>query len=335
MTPPSPDPPLGPAPLVSVLIPTWNGEAHLARLLPALRMQALPGGLELRVTDSSSDDGTQELLRSEAQSAQWNSKDLRGLRLETISRADFHHGRTRNELARQARGEFLVFLSQDALPQGEDFLQKLLLPFDDERVAGVTARVLPQPSDDPLTQRTVLADVQASSTAQVRCLEGAGSFDALDGPARLDMLRFNNVASAIRTRAFREFPFPDVDFGEDFAWAARVLNAGWKIAFEPQALVLHSHRYGPRSAFERYRVDAQFHANIHRHPLRPSLASAVRGIGYEVWADLGFVLKRGCAPWHLLRSPGLRIGQVLGQWRGSRIPGRDPQKPSGSPSRAG
>ena len=339
MSCPSPDQAPSAPPRVSVLIPTWNGEEHLRRLLPALRRQALPGGLELCVMDSSSSDGTAAVLQAEMERGEWNAGDLCGISVGTIGRQEFHHARTRNRLAESARGEFLVFLSQDALPQGEDFLAILLRPFDDDKVAGVTARVLPHPSHDPLTRRTVLGDAQASAKGSVRCLEGSLPLEALSGADRLDVLRFNNVSSAIRARVFDEFPFPDVKFGEDFAWAGIVLSAGWKTVFEPRAVVLHSHRYGPRSAFERYRVDAQFHASIHRHRLRPNLASVVRGIGHEIWADVGFILRGGGAPWHLLRSPGLRTGQVLGQWFGSRAvgrdPGRDPQNPAGSPSGAG
>lgn len=339
MSSPPSDTASGVLPLASVLLPTWNGLDHLRRLLPVLRSQALPGGVELCVTDSSSSDGTAKLLEAERESGAWKAGDLRGITVRTIERESFHHGRTRNRLAESAHGEFLVFLSQDALPQGEHFLATLLKPFEDEKVAGVTARVLPDPSHDPLTRRTVLGDAQAKAEAHEHSLEDARSFDSLSGAERLDLLRFNNVSSAIRARVFSEIPFPDVDFGEDFAWAGRALRAGWKTVFTPEAVVLHSHRYGARSAFERYRMDALFHAANHGHRLRPTLFSALRGIVYEVGADARFILSGGGAPWHLLRSPGLRTGQILGQWVGSRSsasgPARDPENPPGSPSGAG
>jgi len=326
-------------PRVSVLIPTWDGLDHLRRLLPVLRSQSLPGGVELCVMDSSSSDGTAEFLKAECDSGLWNEGCLQGISVRSIERGEFHHGRTRNQLAESAHGEFLVFLSQDALPQGENFLVTLLRPFEDEKVAGVTARVLPDPSHDPLTRRTVLGDSQANAVGRERSLHEAHSFESLRGAERLDLLRFNNVSSAIRARVFMEIPFPDVDFGEDFAWAGQALRAGWRTVFTPEAVVLHSHCYGVRSAFERYRVDARFHATSHGHRLRPTLFSALRGIVYEVGADALFILRGGGAPWHLLRSPGLRAGQILGQWVGSRSsasgPVRDPENPPGSPSGAG
>ena len=90
-----------------------------------------------------------------------------GARVQRIERSEFRHGPTRNLLAAQARGELLVFLSQDALPDGSDFLKKLTAPFHDPRVAGSTARVLPHEDDDPLTARTVLSAPEAATESAV------------------------------------------------------------------------------------------------------------------------------------------------------------------------
>ncbi len=266
------------APRVSIVLPTWNGERDLARLLPALARQDLRGGFEIRAIDSGSTDGTVELLQ------------IAGARLLQIDHADFRHGATRTLAARDARGEFLVFLSQDALPRDTDFLAALTSAFEDPKVAGAYAAILPHPDDDPLTARTVLA----------------APTDA-----------FNDVASAIRTAVFREIPFPDVAFGEDIAWAREAQRAGWQIRREPRAVVLHSHRYSPSRAFARYKADAAFQRELTGRRIRPSLWSVARGIGYEVREDLRYVASHGGAL-HLLRSPFLRAAQVLGQYAGSR-----------------
>lgn len=267
-------------------MPTLDAEPYLGRLLPALAAQELEGGFELRAVDSSSTDCTRPLLRRA------------GFTVECIERDAFHHGRTRNRLARGARGEFLVFLTQDALPVREDFLARILEPFTDPEVAGVVARVLPHPSDDPLTARTVLSAPEASDAAV--------------------SVPFNNVASAIRRSVFEAMPFPDVPFGEDSAWAAEALEAGWKVTFAPRSVVYHAHRYAPGQAFERYRVDAAFRWRVHGERVRPSLASVARGVLYELREDLRFVRRERKGLHHLLRAPGLRVAQVVGQYFGSR-----------------
>ena len=282
-------------PRVSVLIPTLQAEPWLDGLLRALAAQRVGGGSELVVVDSDSTDRTRELVTAA------------GGRLERIPRTEFGHGRTRNRLAERARGELLVFLSQDALPEGEDFLARLVGPLAEEDVAGATARLLPREDDDPLTTRTALDAPEASAEPRVW------------GPADLgsDTVHFNDVASAVRAEVLRALPFPDVAFGEDVLWAEGALRAGWRLAFVPGAVARHAHAYGPAQAYRRYRTDAAFHRERGVR-LRPGLASVLRGIGHELRADWGHVARRRRGWVHLLRAPALRTAQVLGQWAGSR-----------------
>ncbi len=287
--------PSGSAPRLSVCLPTWNGERDLERLLPRLSGQRVEGGFELVAIDSSSRDRSLELL------------DAAGARTESIPQAEFHHARTRGRLAELARGEVLVFLSQDALPEGERFLAELAAPFTDPRVAGVCARVLPHEDDDPLTARTALALPEAAAEPRV--------FEGPDAPAP-----FNDVASAIRANVLRELPFPEVAFGEDRAWADRALAAGWRLAFQPSALVRHAHRYSAGAAFRRYCTDARFHLERDGRRLRPGLLSVLRGIASECGADARFIARNrpAGALGALFRSPILRTAQVFGQYCGSR-----------------
>ncbi len=292
-------------PKVSILLPVWNGRRHLERLLPRLEAQELEGGVELLATDSSSTDGSPELLREH------------GAIVETISQADFRHGRTRNELAARAKGEFLVFLSQDALPEGPDFISSLISAFEDERVAGAYGRILPPPEQDPLTARTVLQQPEASGVAESRDLDDSGPVWEMAPEARAKRMHFNNVASAIRSSVFKELPFPDVLFGEDFAWATRALSAGHRVRFVPSAVAFHAHRYSARSAFQRNRVDASFHRQIHDYRVRPNLISVARGLLWELREDWRFLGDRGQRwPW-MLRALALRSGQIFGQYWGS------------------
>ncbi len=295
-------------PRLSVILPTRNGEAELRRLLPALGAQALDGGFELLAIDSESSDGTVALLQEH------------GADVESIRREEFEHGRSRNRCAERARGELLVFLSQDVVPVDDRFLSALAAAFDDPRMAGSYARVLPHPDDDPLTARTVLELPEASEEPSVRDLDAVEGLWRFEPEERARYLRFNNVASAVRTDVFREIPLPPTSFGEDFAWAARALTAGWRIAFVPEAAVYHAHDYDLGGAFRRYRVDAAFHAQIHGWRMRPNALSALRGFLYEVGRDVRYLKRhrgRGRVS-SLLRSPGLRAAQVWGQYLGSR-----------------
>src|SRR5262245_31817772 len=91
----------------SVVIPVKNGARHLRELLPSLRAQVVPGGLEIVAVDSGSRDDSVSTLRQHE------------VRLFEIPGASFDHGETRNLGAREAAGRVIVFLTQDAVPADE------------------------------------------------------------------------------------------------------------------------------------------------------------------------------------------------------------------------
>ena len=88
----------------SILVLTKNGMPDVARCLKAVYSQRTTNAKEVIVVDSGSTDETLEIARGFQ------------VRLEQIPPASFHHARTRNFAAGLARGEILVFLSQDAIP---------------------------------------------------------------------------------------------------------------------------------------------------------------------------------------------------------------------------
>src|SRR5215471_20318799 len=98
----------------SILIPTKNGAQDIGACLGAIYSQKHVRPFEVLVVDSGSTDATLEIVRRYP------------ARIEQIPPEAFHHARTRNAVASLARGEFLVFLSQDAIPASDSWLVSLL-----------------------------------------------------------------------------------------------------------------------------------------------------------------------------------------------------------------
>jgi hypothetical protein len=169
-----------------------------------------------------------------------------------------------------------------------------------------------------LTARSLLSSGESDGTGRRVALEPGTCLADLKPLDRMLRTRFNNVASAMGRGTLQRFPFPEVEFGEDSAWAASVLGAGWQLQYVAEAQVLHAHRYGPKSAYRRNEQDARFMREVHGFVVRPHIFSVLKGWAHEVREDLRFLWQRG-GPWSAaLRAPALRLGQVLGQWRGSR-----------------
>ena len=94
---------------VSVILPTLNAAGEIAALLAALMDQTQPPE-EILVVDSGSTDDTAELARAH------------GARVMSVPRDQFDHGGTRDAALRQTAGEFVLFLTQDALPADECYI---------------------------------------------------------------------------------------------------------------------------------------------------------------------------------------------------------------------
>lgn len=294
-------------PRLSILLPTLNAAGDLQRLLPALAQQEISGEVECLAVDSSSTDQTVSLLEGA------------GFDVQVIPRREFSHGSTRNLLASRAKGTYLLFLTQDAVPVGPDCIEQLLKPLEDVSVAAVGARLVPHPSDDPLTARTVLASPEASGLAQIRRLRPGQALADLAPTEAVQRARFHNVACAYRAQVLTKWPFSQVAFGEDVVWADMVLTKGQALAHAPLAMVRHAHCYTLLGALERYRLDAAFLRRQFGFRVRPGPISMLRGWGHEVREDWKFmrgqerILLR-----YLLRSPFLRGAMVVGQFLGTR-----------------
>lgn len=87
-------------PLVSVIIPTYNGERYLAQTLHAVLAQS-HRGLEVVVVDDGSSDGTLDLVRRLVPQA------------TVLQQANAGVSSARNRGLATARGEFVVFIDQD------------------------------------------------------------------------------------------------------------------------------------------------------------------------------------------------------------------------------
>lgn len=219
-------------PRVSVIVPTLNpGPERFRALVGALRAQ-VGVQVELVVVDSSSDDGTQDLL------------DLADVVLR-IERADFDHGGTRNLAARSASGDLLAFMTQDALPADEHMLARLVAPIVRGEAAAAYARQV-APASAPLLER-IARELNYPATSELRSLE--------DLP-RLGIRTFllSNVSSVVSREAFDTaggFPEPAL-FNEDLYLSAHLLEAGGRIAYVAGAVVEHGHAYTPIALFRRY-----------------------------------------------------------------------------------
>lgn len=293
-SPPNPPQSGGPSPRrerpirsISVLMPTWQGEEFLERVMASLAEQRT-GELtwDFLAIDSGSKDRTLEILQD------WRQKFPVPLRVESIHQVEFDHGDTRNALAARSTGDLLVFLTQDAIPAGPDFLANLARNFEDLNVGGAYCRNLPRPDAQPVTR--VLSAADPGYSPRRSEVERPPLYDKLSPHERRLLFNFNDVASAIPREIWERHPFPRAPFGEDILMARALIGAGFKTVYDVDACVEHSHDYDVEETRKRGVVDGRFNAEwldrvcIASKGDARSLAKRLRQDDAEAISELGY-----------------------------------------------
>ncbi|MCC6472872.1 MAG: alcohol dehydrogenase catalytic domain-containing protein [Burkholderiales bacterium] len=225
----------------SIVIRAFNEEKRIGRLLSLLRAQTLADH-EVIVVDSGSFDATREIARSH------------GARLVEIDSRDFTFGYSLNVGIRAAGAAIVGIVSAHVEPLDERWLENLIAPFEDPRVAMSYGRQL----GAPVSKLGERLDFTRTFGAQRLRIPPAALFA-------------NNANSAIRRALWERTPFDERLTGlEDIAWAQHWLAQGWSVIYEPAAAVRHIHE--------------ETWAQVHHRYYREALAA--RQIGMRRRADL-------------------------------------------------
>jgi glycosyltransferase involved in cell wall biosynthesis len=118
------DPTMSSAPVLSVVIPTFNNEANLRRAVDSWRRHAAGQPVELVVVEDGCRDGTRQFLETSA-ATEWGRARLRWIHMD-----DAHELRCTNAGLAAARGELLVAWQDDMFLKVGWLVRELIALFD-------------------------------------------------------------------------------------------------------------------------------------------------------------------------------------------------------------
>ncbi|MBL8629141.1 MAG: methyltransferase domain-containing protein [Rhodospirillaceae bacterium] len=296
--------------LCSLLIPTKDGGELFKRVVAGLQRQTIWSQVEFIIIDSGSTDDTVAVAAAA------------GAKVISIPPSEFNHGATRDRAIAEARCERIVLTVQDATPAHDAVLEKLVATLDDAAVAGAYAKQIPQADADYITKRNLNSWLTGRSMREVRSLASPVHYDAFSAMDKYLFCNFDNVCSIIRKSVWEQERFGRINFGEDIDWAERVLKAGHKIVYEPEAAVVHSHDRPLAYEYKRtYVCHRKLYGQFSLH-LVQARRQIPRAWLFATMNDMRFVM-RVKGPWReklrlLCKIPVLNAMQVVGQYRGAR-----------------
>lgn len=230
---------------VSVVIPTKNAGPEFYYLLEKLKNQQDIRETEIVIVDSGSTDATLETAR------QYNCK------IVEILPQEFTFSYARNRGIKISTGDFLLCTNQDALPDGPDWLYRLvrfLLDSAGQRVAAVSCMEFPRTDSDLFFNFKIYTHynfLQCFDQDKIMEYKGEDYFS----------LRMNgglsNVACMARKAVFEKYEFGKTR-AEDMDFGIRLIKDGYRVAMLSSCKVIHSHNRSPFYFLKRYFAEIVF-----------------------------------------------------------------------------
>jgi glycosyltransferase involved in cell wall biosynthesis len=212
------------APTASVVVRSQDSARTIEAALAGIRRQTV--GAEIVVVDSGSSDETLQIAGRFAD------------RIVELPRGSYRPGRALNAGTAAGAGEVVCAVSAHCLLPRADWLERALAHYGDPRVAGVNGTLTTpdrRPLEHPIVQNA-------------------------DDARRYPYWGFSNHASSWRRSVWEQLPFDEERrVVEDREWSLRVLDAGWKLLYDPALWVEQRHRWraGTVTYFRRERRETR------------------------------------------------------------------------------
>ena len=219
--------------MISIIIPVLNAEKYMKSLLDMLHQQTMKPD-EIIIIDSESDDNTVKICT-----------EYDNVKVISVKRGEFDHGRTRDIAFRQSIGDVVVFLTQDALPANTSFLQNIVdFLYTDAQLAVVSGRQLARSDASPFER--LVREYNYPKASNIRSKADISKFG-------IKTYYCTDVCAAYRKDIYLllgGFEYP-LKTNEDMFFAAKAIQSGYKVGYAAEAEVFHSHNFTFRQQYER------------------------------------------------------------------------------------
>ena len=162
-----------------------------------------------------------------------------------LTREECDHGKTRDQAARMSRADYLLFMTQDALPEDCHLIEKLVEAMEqDEKIGAAYARQLPREDCRLMEQYTRQFNYPEESRLKTR-----------EDLPELGIKTYfcSNVCAAYKRSVYLELGgfTKKTIFNEDMIFAAGAMERGYGVFYSAGARVIHSHNYSGIQQFHR------------------------------------------------------------------------------------
>lgn len=213
---------------IDIIIPVYKPGQELFMLLDALEAQTL--AVNRIILMNTEEKYFEQLIYGTKYTTKYSNVEVYHL-----SKREFDHGGTRHRGVQHSDADVFVMMTQDAMPADEKLLEKLTARLSGQ-VAVAYARQLPGKGSSEFEKLSRYFNYPKTSRIKSAAdLEKTG----------IKTYFCSNVCAAYRREIYEELGgfIRHTIFNEDMIYAAGAVKAGYQIAYEAEACVIHSHNY--------------------------------------------------------------------------------------------
>lgn len=219
-----------------------------------------------------------------------------------LKKEAFDHGGTRHLAATFSSAEYLLFMTQDAVPYDEFLVEKLLESFSwDSHVKAAYARQLPNAACREIEKYT-----RSFNYPEESCVKSKDDLETMG----IKAFFCSNVCAMYEKETYDRLGgfTKRTIFNEDMIYAGGLIRQDYKIAYAAKAQVIHSHNYGAAEQFHR-NFDLAVSQVDH-----PEIFGGIRSEKEGIRLVLGTAkhLLRVKKPWLLVPLVTTSAGKILG-----------------------
>lgn len=270
----------------SIIIRAFNEEKHIGKLIKGIKNQKTTYEIEIILVDSGSTDNTIQIAKNE------------GAIIVSIKPEEFSFGYALNIGCEKANGEILLFASAHVYPVYNNWIEKMLEPFNKNNVALVYGRQI----GDKLSK-------YSEKRLLTKWFPSTSNYHQLHPFC-------NNANAAIRKSLWNEQHYDETLTGlEDLAWAEKILQKGYHLFYEAEAIIVHVHEETPKKVYNRYFREALAYKRISPYA-RFSIFDFIYLSITNIISDYYYSIKEMVFFKNILDIPIFRILQFYGTWKG-------------------
>ena len=223
--------------MVDVVIPVYKPGKEFKQLLHKLSIQSVK--IHKIILMNTEEKYWTEYTREFSEINQYDN-----IEVHHLTKEEFDHGNTRNQGISYSGAEYILLMTQDAIPQNEYLVETLLKNFENNKVAVAYGRQLPKEDCREAEKYTRSFNYPAAS--RVKSKEDINTLG-------IKAFFCSNVCAMYKREIFHKLGgfTKQTIFNEDMIFAGNAIKEGYLIAYEAKAEVIHSHNYGNMEQFHR------------------------------------------------------------------------------------